>query len=84
MRSHILVQSSFATASSTSRDCLRRPGLAGEMRPTTVDLERGSYLRTFAPRRRFEVSYQCHMNCDEWRLKVNKDRKEKVNLTTPI
>jgi hypothetical protein len=33
---------------------------------------------------RFEVSYQCHMNCDEWRQKVNKDRKEKVNLTTPI
>jgi hypothetical protein len=31
-----------------------------------------------------EVSYQCHMNCDEWRQKVNKDRKEKVNLTTPI
>jgi len=30
------------------------------------------------------VSYQCHMNCDEWRQKVNKDRKEKVNLTTPI
>jgi hypothetical protein len=24
------------------------------------------------------------MNCDEWRQKVNKDRKEKVNLTTPI
>jgi hypothetical protein len=35
-------------------------------------------------KRRFEVSYQCHMNCDEWRQKVNKDRKEKVNLTTPI
>jgi hypothetical protein len=34
--------------------------------------------------RRFEVSYQCHMNCDEWRQKVNKYRKEKVNLTTPI
>jgi len=32
----------------------------------------------------WEVSYQCHMNCDEWRQKVNKDRKEKVNLTTPI
>jgi len=32
----------------------------------------------------WEVSYQCHMNCGEWRLKVNKDRKEKVNLTTPI
>ncbi len=30
------------------------------------------------------VSYQCHMNCDEWRQKVNKDRKEKVNLTAPI
>ena len=30
------------------------------------------------------VSYQCHMNCDEWRQRVNKDRKEKVNLTTPI
>jgi hypothetical protein len=30
------------------------------------------------------VSYQCHMNCDEWRQKVNKDRKEKVNLATPI
>ncbi len=37
-----------------------------------------------APERRFEVSYQCHMNCDEWRQKMNKDRKEKVNLTTPI
>jgi hypothetical protein len=24
------------------------------------------------------------MNCDEWQQKVNKDRKEKVNLTTPI
>src|SRR5256885_12872477 len=24
------------------------------------------------------------MNCDEWRQEVNKDRKEKVNLTTPI
>src|SRR5207249_1358783 len=35
-------------------------------------------------KRQFEVSYQCHMNCDEWRQKVNKDRKEKVNLTTPI
>ena len=35
-------------------------------------------------KRRFEVSYQCHMNCDEWRQKVNKGRKEKVNLTTPI
>src|SRR6516162_4660432 len=32
----------------------------------------------------FAVSYQCHMSCDEWRQKVNKDRKEKVNLTTPI
>jgi hypothetical protein len=32
----------------------------------------------------WEVSYQCHMNYDEWRQKVNKDRKEKVNLTTPI
>jgi hypothetical protein len=30
------------------------------------------------------VSYQCHMSCDEWRQRVNKDRKEKVNLTTPI
>jgi hypothetical protein len=35
-------------------------------------------------KRRFEVSCQCHMNCDEWQQKVNKDRKEKVNLTTPI
>ena len=36
-------------------------------------------------KRRFEeVSYQCHMNRDEWRQKVNKDRKEKVNLITPI
>ena len=32
----------------------------------------------------WEVSYQCHVNCDEWRQKVNKDRKEKVNLTTPF
>ena len=30
------------------------------------------------------VSYQWHMNCDEWRQRVNKDGKEKVNLTTPI
>jgi hypothetical protein len=35
-------------------------------------------------KRRFEVSCQCHMNCDEWQQKVNKDRKEKVNQTTPI
>src|SRR5258708_7410051 len=28
------------------------------------------------PRPVAAVSYQCHMNCDEWRQKVNKDRKE--------
>src|SRR5882762_3138294 len=30
------------------------------------------------------VSCRCHANGDKWRQKVNKDRKEKVNLTTPI
>ena len=38
----------------------------------------------FVLKRKMWVSYQCHTNCDEWRQKVNKDRKEKVNLTTPI
>jgi hypothetical protein len=40
--------------------------------------------REMRRKRRFEVSYQCHTNCDEWWQKVNKDRKEKVNLTMPI
>jgi len=30
------------------------------------------------------VSCQCHTNHDEWRQTLTKDRKEKVNLTSPI
>ena len=31
-----------------------------------------------------QMSYQCHMNCDELRQTANKKRKEKVNLIDPV
>ena len=58
---------------------LRRGGLKSRVSASSVYKAR-TWDPTFLSRNeRFEVSYQCHMNCDEWRQKVNKDRKEKVN-----
>jgi len=68
-------RSSVRSACDTSVTPLPRP---------TTGFRTGIVSRNFVPKRRFEVSYQCHLKCDEWRQKVNKDRKEKVNLTTPI